>query len=102
MGASLKPIYLDLPTVAAVVSLSEAQIQKLVREEQFPRPRMLSGRRVGWLLREVEDWAEARPVSNLLPPPNTGHANRGAAARQGRGGSDAANSSNLASTFDNQ
>lgn len=101
MGASLKPIYLALPTVAAVVSLSEAQIQKLVREEQFPRPRMLSGRRVGWLLREIEDWAEARPVSNLLPPPNTGHSNRGAAVRQARGGSDAASSSSFASTADN-
>ncbi|UKI11834.1 hypothetical protein ACLUPT_11990 [Variovorax sp. SCN45] len=33
---------------------------------------MLSGRRVAWLVREVEAWAESRPVSNLPPPPNTG------------------------------
>lgn len=99
MGASLKPIYLDLPTVSAVVSLSEAQVQKLVREEQFPRPRMLSGRRVGWLLREIEAWAEARPVSDLPPPPNTGHSNRGA-ARQPRAGQDAASCSSRSETAD--
>lgn len=69
----MKPIYLDLPRVAEVVSLSETQVQKLVREAKFPKPRELSSRRVGWLVREVEAWAEARPVSNLLPPSNTGY-----------------------------
>lgn len=65
-------IYADLPTVAAMVSLSEASIQKMVREEAFPRPRQLSGRRVAWLLREVNEWAEGRPHSDLPPPHNTG------------------------------
>ena len=66
------PLYVDLPTVAALVSLSEASIQNLVREDSFPKSRLLSGRRVGWLLREVNEWAEARPHSGLPPPPNTG------------------------------
>lgn len=74
--SSMKPLYLDLCTVAATVSLSEASVQKLVRESQFPKPRMLSGRRVAWLTREIEEWAEDRPTSGLLPPPNTGHSNR--------------------------
>lgn len=65
-------IYADLPTVAALVSLSPASIQKLVRDDAFPKPRQLSGRRVAWLVREVNEWAEARPQSDLLPPPNTG------------------------------
>lgn len=65
-------IYADLPTVAAIVSLSEATVQKMVREETFPRPRQLSGRRVAWLVREVTEWAESRPPSDLLPPTNTG------------------------------
>lgn len=68
---SMKPIYLNLEAVAGAVALSEAQIQKLVREGTFPKPRLLSSRRVGWLVREVEEWAEGRPVSDLLPPPNT-------------------------------
>ncbi|MFM0095570.1 AlpA family phage regulatory protein [Paraburkholderia nemoris] len=67
----MKPIYLNLEAVAGAVALSEAQIQKLVREGTFPKPRLLSSRRVGWLVREVEEWAEGRPVSDLLPPPNT-------------------------------
>ncbi|MDB0528203.1 AlpA family phage regulatory protein [Ralstonia solanacearum] len=66
-------IYLDLQSVAAAVSLSETTVQQLVREEKFPKPRIISPRRVGWLLREVQTWAETRPVSDLPPPPNTGH-----------------------------
>lgn len=66
------PVLLDLQTVAQVVALSESTVQELVRQDDFPKPRQMSGRRVGWLLREVEAWAESRPVSNLPPPPNTG------------------------------
>ncbi|MFS8973883.1 AlpA family phage regulatory protein [Cupriavidus necator] len=67
----MRPFYVDLPTVASIVSLSETSVQKLVREEQFPKPRAVSSRRVAWLVREVEEWAEGRPVSDLPPPPNT-------------------------------
>lgn len=72
MAIVIEPIYIDLPDVAAVSTLAEATIQKLVRDGEFPRPRQLSGRRVAWLLREVKEWSEARPVSDLPPPPNTG------------------------------
>lgn len=71
MTSNVKPLYVDLPSVANLVALATATIQKMVREDQFPAPRQLSGRRVGWLVREVEEWAEERPVSALLPPPNT-------------------------------
>ena len=71
------PIYMSLADVAARVSLSEATVQKMVREEAFPKPRLLSANRVGWLYREVVEWAESRPISNLPPPANTG-------ARRGR------------------
>ncbi|MFM0391222.1 helix-turn-helix transcriptional regulator [Paraburkholderia phytofirmans] len=70
--ALIKPLYLDLETVCTIVSLAPATVQLLVRQDQFPKPRLLSGRRVGWLLREIEEWAEQRPISDLLPPPNTG------------------------------
>lgn len=66
------PLLIDLPTVAQVAAMSESMIQRLVREGNFPQPRQLSGRRVGWLMREVEAWAESLPVSTLPPPPNTG------------------------------
>lgn len=74
MNVIVKPIFIDLPTVAKVLCLSESTVQALTRDasSNFPRSRMLSGRRVGWLLREIESWSEERPVSDLPPPPNTG------------------------------
>ncbi|MGF6347937.1 helix-turn-helix transcriptional regulator [Variovorax sp. W2I14] len=75
-----RPLYLDKQAVAEFVSLSETTVEKLVREDEFPKPRVLSGRRVAWLVREVEEWAEARPVSDLPPPPNTGSRRRQPAA----------------------
>lgn len=77
---ALTPILLDLSTAAAVVSLSEWTIQDLVRKGEFPAPRQMSGRRVGWLLRELQEWAESRPVSQIPPPPNTGAPKRREAA----------------------
>ncbi|MTW11404.1 AlpA family phage regulatory protein [Pseudoduganella eburnea] len=65
-------LYVDLPEVASLLTLSTATIQKMVRQSEFPPPRKLSAQRVGWLVREVEAWAEERPVSDLPPPPNTG------------------------------
>lgn len=71
----MKPIYLELPAVSAAVSLAETTIQREVREGNFPAPRQISGRRVGWLVREVEEWAESRPKSDLPPPKNTSRRN---------------------------
>ena len=68
--------FLDLASVADSVTLGEATIQQMVREGRFPQPRELSPRRVGWLVTDVEDWARGRPVASMLPPANTGHANR--------------------------
>lgn len=65
------PIFLDLPTVSEVIAMSTAAIERLERDGNFPKRRQLSGRRVGWLMREVQEWAESRPVSQLPPPPNT-------------------------------
>ena len=72
MNVPIKPIYVDLATTASAVSLSVSTVEKLVRESSFPAPRVLSGRRVAFLLREVELWCEQRPVSDLPPPPCTG------------------------------
>lgn len=73
---SARPVYLDKEATCAFVALSPSTLEKEVREGRFPRPRLLSGRRVAWLVREVEAWAESRPVADLPPPPNTGHGNR--------------------------
>lgn len=69
---NVQPVFLSKDDVAKVTTLSERVVEELVRQGKFPQPRQLSGRRVGWLLREVVEWAESRPVSDLPPPPNTG------------------------------
>lgn len=72
-----KKIYVDLTETAELIALSTATLQRLVRTNAFPKPRQVSAKRVAWLLREVEAWAEARPVANQLPPQNTGRNHAG-------------------------
>lgn len=69
---ALKPVYLDRESVAAYVSLSVTTMERLVARGEFPKPRQLTSKRVGWLVREVDEWAEARPVSTNLPVENCG------------------------------
>ncbi|WP_108370980.1 AlpA family transcriptional regulator [Limnohabitans sp. T6-5] len=67
---TLRPAVLDIDQCAAYLTLSNGTIERLVRKGEFPAPRQLSGRRVGYLLREVDEWLESRPVSDLPPPVN--------------------------------
>jgi prophage regulatory protein len=68
----VKPIYVDLETLLQIVPLGKSTIEEEQRLGNFPRPRKLSGRRVGWLMADIEEWANSRPVSDLPPPANTG------------------------------
>ena len=76
--AKIRPAALEQNDAATFLALSVSTLERLVRQGEFPKPRQLSGRRVGYLVRELEAWLEARPVSELLPPPNTSR--RGKAA----------------------
>ena len=67
-----RPACLDRANAAAYLAISESTLEKLTREGAFPKPRLLSGRRTGWLVRELDEWLEQRPVSGMAPPPNTG------------------------------
>lgn len=71
---TIKPIYVDLATTAEMLTLSVSTVEALERDRQsgFPKRRMISARRTGYLLREIEEWGEGRPVSSLPPPVNTG------------------------------
>jgi prophage regulatory protein len=70
--ATVEVIFVDLPTAAAILSLSESSVQRLIVDGELSPPRDLSKNRVGYLLSELRDWASNRPVSQKLPPPNTG------------------------------
>jgi prophage regulatory protein len=50
------------PVVARLVGLSQSTLRRLVRAGEFPGPRRLSRRAVGWLLADVEEWLLRCPV----------------------------------------
>lgn len=70
---AMKQIFVELPTVARMLTLSESTVQAMVRlgSGHFPQPRQISVRRVGWLLREIEEWPNhgRRPTFHLHPTP---------------------------------
>ena len=72
MIVTIKPAYLSRQETARFVALSVATVEQLIRVGDFPKPRQLAAKRVGWLVSELQTWADSRPVSNLLPPRNTG------------------------------
>ena len=69
--STLKPVMINIDAVAEVTGLSVSGVQSLIRADDFPKPRRASPRRACWLLREIEEWAESRPIAEFLPPPNT-------------------------------
>ncbi|MBV8619645.1 MAG: AlpA family phage regulatory protein [Curvibacter sp.] len=71
MTVAIEPVYLDRVHAARFVSLSEPMMERLASRGEFPKPRQLSAGRVAWLVRELREWSESRPVSSLLPPTNT-------------------------------
>ncbi len=56
----------------AYVALSHTTFEKAIREGLAPAPRRISAGRVVWLRKELDAWLESLPVSDLLPPQNTG------------------------------
>ena len=73
----LKPLYLARAQAASFLSLSESMLDKLVAQGDVPRPRKLSAGRSGWLVEDLEVWGKSRPVSDLLPPANSGYGRAG-------------------------
>lgn len=66
------PAALEREQAAAYAGLSLSTFEKEVREKRAPQPRQVAGRRVAWLRAEIDAWLFACPVSEQLPPENTG------------------------------
>jgi prophage regulatory protein len=49
------------PEVCERVGLSFPTIWKLMREDKFPRSRVLGDQKVCWIESEIEDWINALP-----------------------------------------
>ncbi len=54
---------------AALGGISERTLEALVASGELPPPRKISKGRVGWLWRELEAFAESRPISDHQPGP---------------------------------
>ena len=89
MAALIRPAVLEQGDAARFLSLSVATVERLVRTGVLPKPRQLSEKRVGYLVRELEEWLEARPVSDLLPPKNTNRKAKAVLPRTAQGESTA-------------
>lgn len=70
------PLMLPREHAAAALGVSESTLEKLTRTGELPPPRRISDGRVGWLWRELAEFAESRPVSDFAPGPS-GRAARG-------------------------
>lgn len=66
------PAALERSQAAAYVSLSVSTFEKFVQEKTAPQPRQFPGRRVAWLRAELDAWLISLPLSDQLPPENTG------------------------------
>lgn len=69
---AIRPLMVGIETAVEITELSKTTIWELINNSDFPKPRRVSTRGSRWLVREIEEWAESRPISDILPPPNTG------------------------------
>jgi prophage regulatory protein len=63
------PIFVARDKAAAALGIGERTLEGLVAAGELPPPRKISAGRVGWLWRELLEFAESRPVSDLAPGP---------------------------------
>lgn len=74
----IRPLYLARPDAAAFLAVSESTLDNLVARGDAPKPRKLSPGRTAWLVEDLEAWGRERPLSDLLPPVNSGYGRAGA------------------------
>ena len=73
----IRPLYLARPDAAAFLAISESTLDALVARGEAPKPRKVSAGRTAWLVEDLENWGRERPISDLLPPKNSGFGRAG-------------------------
>lgn len=75
---TIEPLMVDRETAAAMLrGMSVSTFEQLSRTEELLKPRMVAGRLVGWPVAALREWANTRPVSDQLPPPDCQVGRRG-------------------------
>ena len=59
---------LSIKQISEATGLSPVTIWRKEKAGEFPVRRQLGSRRVGWLTREVDEWLEATPKSEITSP----------------------------------
>lgn len=63
------PLIVAREDAATALGVSKGTIEALVKSGDLPPPRKISAGRTGWLWRELQAFAESRPVSDCQPGP---------------------------------
>ena len=77
MDSIASKVFFTAEEVRGVTGLSRTTVWRMEAQGDFPRRRQITTKRVGWLVSEVEKWAESRPLAQ--PDPEMGERARGAA-----------------------
>jgi prophage regulatory protein len=73
---------LRLPAVKARVAFGRSTIYELIKRGDFPKPRRISSRAVGWDSREIDAWIEEHLASSPVAKPTRSEEMRNLAARR--------------------
>ena len=55
--------YLKKQEVLDITGLSCGSLRNLLKRDEFPRPRQITPRRIGYLDADVYEWMESRPAT---------------------------------------
>ena len=67
MSKHMKLFYETQELLQALGNIGRSTLWRMEQRGDFPQRRQISPQRVGWLVREVEEWAINRPVGKPSP-----------------------------------
>ena len=67
MTGGMKLFYDTQELLQALGNIGRSTLWRMEQRGDFPQRRQISPQRVGWLVREVEEWASNRPVGEPSP-----------------------------------
>lgn len=60
-------------TLLAKLGVSETTLRRWMAEENFPKPKQLGPRAVGWVAVQIDEWLDSRPTVGTLSPRSPRH-----------------------------
>ena len=53
---------LRIKDILKITGMSNSTIYELIKSNEFPRPKRLGKRAVGWLPEDIKNWLDSRPL----------------------------------------